>query len=142
MNDNKVIVYATIIFIILFIFFLSTRCEKITIGKNKLTNNYIRIYKKENKIVLSEFLEMNFITKNDEKYTLKEALNNDITTIDKINKQSTKKEVINDIEVYYFDKKSKINTKSNFKIVVCNENIIYIVSKFNLDNNICLKTIN
>ena len=35
LKENKVLIIGTIIFIVLLIFFLSIRCEKINIGSNK-----------------------------------------------------------------------------------------------------------
>lgn len=139
MKDKRFIIILTIVFIILFIFFLSIRCEKIIIGNNKLNKNYIKIYYND-KIILSEFLDIKYEI-NNKKYVFEQALKGNIISIDKMNLNSTKKEEYGDYIVYYFDKNSRIRTNKNFQIIMCNENIIYIVDGFNKEENICLKTI-
>lgn len=129
-------VSATIIFILLLLFFNYTKSEELYLGSNKLNQTYIKIYDKNNITILSEYLDIKYKTYNNRIYSLSDSLDNNLLTLDNLLLKSSKKEIINNKVIYYFDDKSKIKTKNSFQIVICNS-IIYIVEEFNLKDNIC-----
>ena len=140
LKENKVLIIGTIIFIVLLIFFLSIRCEKINIGSNKLEKSYIRIYKTNKIELLTQYTDIKFITQDEEEYSLKEALNKKIISIEDILTKSSKQMLLKDgTKIYYYDDQSKIKTNTKFEIIICN-NKMYLIDKY--ENNLCLKLIN
>ncbi len=139
-NLNRVYIIGMSTIIFLFTVFLIIRYEKITIGKNKLNENYMNIYE-DNKIkVYTKFLDLTFKNKTDSEYSLSEALNKNIITFNSIINQSSRKEEKENMIVYYFDKNSKMRSNKNFQIVICKKeekDKSYIVDNIDINSNIC-----
>ena len=134
---NKIfLILTTIVFILLLLFFNYTKSEELYLGSNKLNQTYIKIYDKNGITILSDYLDIKYRTDNNKIYSLSDALDNNLLTLDNLLLKSSRKEIYNNKIIYYFDNKSKIKTKNSFQIVICNS-IIYIVEEFSLKNNIC-----
>lgn len=139
----KTVLIGVVVLLIIFIcFFLySFNSEKIIIKGQKLNDSYIELFNiSGNQKIYSQFTEIEYVDKDNNKYELIDALKNNKITIDYIISKSEKIDELNDggTKIYYFNNRL-FNKK--IEIVKCNTldgvKDIFIIEKFDYTDSVC-----
>ena len=121
MKKKNILIFSGVILItliVLLIILMFIGKEKLTVDNKVLDNNYVSIYTlKETQKIYSEYTTVKYKSKD-----LKDALKNNLTSMEKLVKSSKRNSALNDggTTIYYF---------KNYDIVKChkrNENNSYI----------------